>query len=234
MAKDPKPLYVLSEDQATALKIDIEKIEKIGERVDQLNADKRVELDRVAKGLEPLGFTKQDVVGVIGRRKKDRDRTVEADRRIARLEVALGMTTADLFQEAENALAVATTSAEATDASLAAGNVVSIKKQKEQKKSAKADLHADTVVAEETPASPESVKAEGLAAWARGAKEHDCKYPDGSEERSAWLAGWNEAQAEWNADQTEESTGDMPPIPASLRQPLTGADYRKAVAGADL
>ena len=35
--------------------------------------------------------------------------------------------------------------------------------------------------------------AEGMDAFGRGARREDCPYPDGSDQRAAWLKGWDEA-----------------------------------------
>ena len=35
--------------------------------------------------------------------------------------------------------------------------------------------------------------AEGMEAYGRGVRREECPYPEGSEERTLWLKGWEEA-----------------------------------------
>jgi ribosome modulation factor len=40
---------------------------------------------------------------------------------------------------------------------------------------------------------PMNVSDEGAASYSRGLPREDCPYPPGSDERDAWLNGWDEA-----------------------------------------
>jgi uncharacterized protein (UPF0335 family) len=258
MAKkaNPAALHGLNEDQVKKLKDGVEKIEKYEERAAQIGADKRAEYDRLASIIEAAGFEKADIVALVGRRKKDRDRVVEKDRRVHKLEAALGMATADLFDEAANTMSTAKSGADATEASLTAGNADVFKGGPNV-----AEPEATTETTDEAGAAQpepevdpeverEARKAEGRAAWARGAKETDCKYEVGSEDHALWITGWNECQGEWQADQAGNNGAPVPAIEnktvvpmtkpkkgakaeAEAPKKLTGAEYRSAV-GADL
>lgn len=223
---DPVSLKPLSEDDIKTLRSGVEDIEKFKTRADQANADARAAADRLAEKLAPLGYEKADIAALIGRRKKDRARVTAKDIRVRKLEVALGMTTADMFDDAATTLQAATTADEATRASLEAGNAAA--KLDRPKATKGADKPAGAAAPEASDADAEKIRAEGRAAFARGAGEEACKYPANSRARILWCQGYDESQDEWEKDQAE-IRGDNQSNSANPK----GSDYLKAV-GADL
>ena len=218
MTKTTSALQALDDKQTDALRAGIEKIEKFEERTAQINADKRQAYEVLVALVEPLGYEKSDLTKLVGRRKKDRERVTEQDRRVYKLEIALGMATSDLFDEAANTIKTASCGADATAASLKAGNaapkntVVNIKPT-----TAKKTPPADSPV----ELSDQALKDSGRAAWAKGTEITECKYLPGTHQSIMWIAGWNEAKADWDAEQVETNA---PMVPA------TGTAYLRQVA----
>ena len=227
---DPVSLKPLSEDDIKTLRSGVEDIEKFKTRADQANADARAAADRLAEKLAPLGYEKEDIAALIGRRKKDRARVTAKDIRVRKLEVALAMTTADIFDDAATTLQAATTADEATRASLEAGNAAAkLDRPKATKGADKPKAVAPVPTTPTVNDDAEKIKAEGRASFARGAGEEACKYPVGSSARPLWLSGWDDAKEEWEKDQAD-MTGSLPSTPAGTPK---GKDYLAAV-GADL
>ena len=241
--KDTTVLNPLNDEQVGILRKGIEAAEKFDERARQATADKRNEIDKLAGTMEPLGYEKSDIVALLGRRRKDLDKVITSDLRVHKLEVFLGMATADLFEDAAAQMQGATTAAEATDASLAAGNAVA-------KDGKKGKLSLAKPPAPGTPATPpvhpdnndtaRRVQDEGRAVFARGGGEEACKYAKGSRDYVLWLQGWDSANDEFMADQKELAGEMAPKAPASdtpaaaqPKAPPRGQDYLRAV-GAEI
>lgn len=191
MARKPKtvPLHGLDEAQVKELKEGIEKVESFEERASQINADKRAVLDRLGKTLEPLGFSAAQIKMVISRRKKDRDRVKSDDVAVRKLESALGMATADLFDEVENTMKSSKDPGEVVEASLAGGNAI--------------DGDDDGDDGSTSSADAENIRNEGRAAWARSIPYTSCPdaYPLNSEGRHFWQEGWSAAQKDFEDEQ---------------------------------
>ena len=224
---DPVSLKPLSEDDIKTLRSGVEDIEKFKTRADQANADARAAADRLAEKLAPLGYEKEDIAALIGRRKKDRARVTAKDIRVRKLEVALGMTTADMFDDAATTLQAATTADEAIQASLEAGNAAA--KLDQAKGKAAATKPAAAPAPEASDADAEKIRAEGRAAFARGAGDEACKYPANSRARILWTQGWDESREDWEKDNADMTGKPLSPAAAAPK----GKDYLAAV-GADL
>lgn len=204
MARTPKknvPLHGLDEGQVKILRDGIEKVEKIEEKLAQLNADKRSAMDRIESALDPLGFTKQQVRMVIGRRKKDRDRVKSDDIAVRKLENALGMATADMFDEVENTMKSSKDPGEVVEASLAGGNAAGDGDDGDGDDGSSGEMEE---------ADNENFRNEGRAAWARSVPYSDGgSYPLNSPERSLWQEGWSGAQKDFEEEQSGSNVVDL-------------------------
>lgn len=222
----PASLQPLDDAVIKLIKEAVDKIETIEEKVAMLTADKRAVIDRIGAVVEPKGYEKKDIVGVVARRKKSRDKVTGADLRIHRIEVAMGMVTADLFADQALLLKTSQTAASATDASLAAGNAAAELDKQAGKKthslpkdgdvaktvtvevaavaesSASVAVTAEKAKLDASIAECEKIRSTGLAAWARGAKADENPHPKNSREAILWCQGWDEAQEEWDAENT--------------------------------
>lgn len=227
--KSALPLKSLSEEDVKALKSGVEDIEKFKTRAVNANADARATMDRLAKRLEPLGYEKDDIATLIGRRKKERQRVNAKDIRVRKLEVALGMTTADIFDEAVSNLQSATSADEATQASLEAGNAAAKLEAPASDKSPQApkkEISKSTAAASD--ADSEKFRAEGRAAFARGATADACKYPANSRGHILWTQGFDDAREEMEKDQAEATNPHNTPSGKPRGKPYLAA------VGADL